>query len=220
MLQRGEIQIAGGGELVVEAVAAVARGWSRSGDAPTRGGTWNIHLNVILVTKGFFIDYGALRRAWGDLNIECRRIGGTPIEAACALRECIKYAALAVSEKSTDDKHRNRAPGMVEWSDALLFEWIKAFKRFRRTRTYGVLYRLPKPEKLDLSEFVHVAIATWSSQRRGFVLRSPLLGSIPGDKSATAQERVAAWFDRLLPGGLAGAPGGNLAGARACEWKR
>lgn len=150
---------------------------------------WNVHLNVLLVHKGF-IDYRALRAAW-HWNVELQPVVPTQAGVANALREIIKYNVLSVAEKSADKAaaRRSPAPPMVEWTDPELWEWICAFRRFRRTRTYGVLYRLPKPEKLDHAGFQVVGFGTWSSRGRRFVVRFPLLDSIPEDKSNREQAR-------------------------------
>ena len=149
-------------------------------EAPLGAGRdWNVHLNVLLVHDGF-IDYRALRAAW-HWNVELKPVVPTQSGVASALREIIKYSVQSVAEKSAA-KAGSRAPALVDWTDPELWEWITAFRRFRRTRTYGALYRLPKPEKLDQSEFIPVGFGTWSSRRGSFLLSFPLLDSIPEDK--------------------------------------
>jgi hypothetical protein len=201
-------------------------------------GDWNVHLNVMLVHQGPFIDYGELRRAW-YWQVEFRRVHGTEAGIAAAMREVIKYAVQTVAEKSEsktrrgavgsqcgdqslrperaadagrrrgalggcavssgrsestelDDRRAGRpatAPAFVDWSDDAILEWLEAFRRFRRTRTYGQLYRLPKPAQLELWQFVHLGLITWHGSSRGYVARFPLLDSIPGDKSTSPAER-------------------------------
>lgn len=141
---------------------------------------WNVHLNVLLVHDGF-IDYRALRAAW-HWNVELKPVTPTQAGVASALREIIKYSVQSVAEKSAS-KAGGGAPALVDWTDAELWEWIRAFRRFRRTRTYGVLFRLPKPEKLDQSEFVVIGYGSWSPRGGRFTLCFPLLDSIPEDKS-------------------------------------
>lgn len=159
-----------------------------------RGRDWNVHLNVILVHRGW-LDWHAFREAW-HWNVQFRQVRAQRDSIGAALRELIKYAVQSVAEKSADKARQgtSAAPPFVEWTDAEIVEWIRAFKRFRRARTYGALFRLPKADKLDLGAFVHVAVARWSRAAGRFRLRFPLLDSIPGDKSVPVHDRVAAFF--------------------------
>lgn len=59
---------------------------------------WHVHLNVILVTRGWF-DYAKLRHLW-HWNVEVRRLASTETAIAAALTEIIKYSCRAVPEKS------------------------------------------------------------------------------------------------------------------------
>ena len=160
---------------------------------------WHPHLNVILVTSGWF-DYGKLRAMWAN-NVHIERVMPnarykTMEDAVSAsLRELVKYAVRATSEKSiAKAKHsadlgaaadRPAAPPMVEWNAAEWLEWWYAHKGFRRSRGYGCLFRLddPEPENLDGFE----TVATGQRDARGcMVWRWTLLGSIPGHKSTAA----------------------------------
>ncbi len=64
-------------------------GWDR---------TWNVHLNVILVHRGF-LDWRTLQEEW-KYGCHFERIKGGREELERALREVIKYSARAVAEKS------------------------------------------------------------------------------------------------------------------------
>jgi hypothetical protein len=206
-------------------------------EAPLSGRLeWNVHLNVMLVHRGAFIDYGELRKAW-HWQVEFKRVHGTEEAIARAMREVIKYAVQTVAEKSEraprrgdararassatrerelpasgrdgqarapldgspagrdgerargNDSPRERAPAFVDWPDWAILEWLAGFRKFRRTRTYGALYRLPKPERLELADFTHLGLITWRGTSQGYVARFPLLDSIPGDKSTSYAER-------------------------------
>ncbi len=100
--------------------------------------SWNVHLNVIHVVKGRF-DYKEVRKRWGS-NVELRVIQGTPEDIAKAFLEVVKYAAKHIGEKSEDGKH-TKAQGMTSWSFEQFHEWFIAGKGFRRSRSYGCLYR-------------------------------------------------------------------------------
>jgi hypothetical protein len=216
---------------------------------------WNVHLNVLLVHRGTFIDYGELRKAW-HWQVHFKRVHGDAAGIAAAMREVIKYAVQTVPEKSgaraADRREAERgeaaplssdradhydagvwrdpaasgdqsarldrearecspgAPAFVEWRDVEILEWLAAFQRFRRTRTYGELYRLPPAEKLDRSKFLELGLITWQGRAGGYAARFPLLDSIPGDKSASAAERWARLCRAL---GYHGPPAERIRGA-------
>src|SRR5262249_48375599 len=61
---------------------------------------WNVHLNVILVVKGF-LDYKKLRRLW-HWNVELQPLAKGPGVVKGALCELIKYAVAATVAKSAE----------------------------------------------------------------------------------------------------------------------
>lgn len=98
-----------------------------------------------MLTTGW-LDYKAFREQWG-FNVEFKKHedfsdGGM----AGMFNEMIKYSVRALPEKSNDDKHRNVAPAMVEWTGDELIEWDTAMNGYRRTRGYGSLHGLGKPD--------------------------------------------------------------------------
>ena len=104
---------------------------------------WNIHANGILLTSGW-LDYAKLREKWG-FDIEIREHHDFSDRGMAGLfNEMIKYGVAALPEKSSDEKHT--APAMVEWSGDELIEWDTAMHGYRRTRSYGSLYGLGKPD--------------------------------------------------------------------------
>jgi hypothetical protein len=157
---------------------------------------WNVHLNVILVSRGF-VNWGELRAAW-HWNLEIRRLPKAPGAISGALAELIKYAVTATVSKSEDHAARSPAPPMLEWSGTELTEWLCAMHAFRRTRTYGVLYRLPEPEP-DVGPIVWLGQVRMQHGR--YVHAIPLLDSIPEDKSLypTALSRYLRFCQRLKP---------------------
>lgn len=191
--------------------------------------TWNVHLNVMLVVRGF-CDYAKLRRLW-HWNVEFRKLPTGDLEGLRrSFRELIKYAVQATSEKSesksTDrggdvgsvpeipghalpeggetagmlgDSIRAGAPPMLAWTGAELAEWLTAMHGFRRTRSYGCLYGAPKPEPADLQAFVWVGFVRWRDG--AYRLNVRLLDSIPEDKSGVADplERWRNYRRRAIP---------------------
>lgn len=90
-------------------------------------------------------------------------------------------------------------PALIEWTAAEFWEWFRAHKGFRRSRGYGCLYRVRRVrEPVPDSGWQTTHMGTRGA--RGFVIRSVLLGSIPGDKSSTmdARERLKAHLRKLV----------------------
>jgi hypothetical protein len=86
----------------------------------------------------------------------------------------------ATARARSDD--RAAAPALIDWTAAEWIEWWEAHQKFRRTRTYGELYGIAKPEPESLDGFVAVGFV----RREGtqLIRRLTLLDSIPGDKSS------------------------------------
>lgn len=84
------------------------------------------------------------------------------------------------------------APPMIEWTAEEFIEWWLAHQKFRRSRGYGCLYRLGKPEKESLDGFA--ALCQIRRRSAGYWMGSPLLEFIPGDKSTKVDNR-----DRQFP---------------------
>jgi hypothetical protein len=179
------------------------KGWLATLEAPLgSAGTWNVHVNVLWVTDGSYLDWDDLKKAWGAW-IRCERVGARSKRGVCdeqelerSLRELIKYPVRTVAEKSKrkpKNGERPPAPPMVEWTADQWLEWWYAHKGFRRTRTGGVLFKLPKPEK---ARQACRALGTvhWKGGR--YRHSSGLLSSILGDKSTkdlTAESVLTAY---------------------------
>jgi hypothetical protein len=135
----------------IRAVAGGRNKWSIDGalviqEAPLgRDRDWNIHLNVLLLTRGWF-DYKGFQAAFG-CSLKVRQHDRfDDIGIARLFNEIIKYSTRTVPEKSSDGNH-DIAPSMIEWTPAEFLEWHKAQKGFRRTRPYGCLHGVGKPAR-------------------------------------------------------------------------
>lgn len=169
--------------------------------------TWHPHLNVIVITRGFF-DWSAWWAHWGCVS-DWKPIAGGPQSVAAAFRELIKYAVRAVPEKSAakagisdsgsgDNGDRPSPPAMVEWSASEWLEWWGAMKGRRRTRTYGELFGLNVDPEPATGSWVTIGRALWDGSR--FCASFPLLESIPGDKSIRRiRDRRERYFENLTP---------------------
>jgi len=205
-------------------------------EAPLGGSRdWNVHLNVILVVKGF-LDYGKLRRIW-HWDVHAQKLAVGPGVVRGALCELIKYAVAATVAKSADkavcgdqagegdagsisargpggpggaaSPPRVSAPPMLEWTGAELLEWLLAMRGFRRTRTYGCLFRLKRPKAEDLGQIVWLGRVDYAGG--GYRLSSRLLDSIPEDKSS-GLSGVAAYVAMLRGLALPGIKGAGTLG--------
>lgn len=118
---------------------------------------WNVHLNGIILSKGF-LSYKELRAAWG-CNIEIRqhKMRRSPAQLEHDLHalfnEMIKYPVITVAEKSQDKatRHVTDAPALTDWTPAEVIEWHEANHGFRRTRAYGSLHGIGKPDRPNVT---------------------------------------------------------------------
>lgn len=120
-------------------------------------GTWNIHLNAILIFTGR-PDYKALRAAWG-FNVELKQLGAqyhgwqpTEQSIASAIAEVVKYPLKHVGDKPAVELAGGgweSAPGLTQWPYARFLEWYEAHRGHRRTRASGCLYDVESPPPLD-----------------------------------------------------------------------
>lgn len=82
---------------------------------------------------------------------------------------------------------RAPAPPMVAWPHACLDEWWSAQKRMRRTRTYGWLFRVPKPAPIDMDLVEWMGLIEWEGVRYSVDL-------VPEDKfSSSRAEKRHRW---------------------------
>ena len=103
------------------------------------------------------------------------------------------------------------APPMLEWTAAELIEWMKAQRGFRRTRSYGVLFGLKKPEREEIGPIVWLSTFSSRGGGRGYHVHSDPFRFIPEDKSSglSAAER---WLGLKKALGLAGIAGARTLG--------
>lgn len=84
---------------------------------------------------------------------------------------------------------RVKAPAFVRWPAERKVEWVEAHQRFRRTRSYGVLFKTPKVEreKISYEDVLWIGVLRYSASH-GYVFSinpgaESAISSIPGDKS-------------------------------------
>ena len=73
-----------------------------------------------------------------------------------------------------------QAPPMLAWSPESWLEWWDAQQRFRRTRSYGCLFKTPKPEPKGMHDVEWLGVIGWHN---GEYKTSGPLCLAPGDKS-------------------------------------
>lgn len=155
-------------------------------DPLSAAGDWNVHLNAILLVEGEF-SFAAVREAWG-CNVHLQQVTPDAGGLARAVSELCKYAAAHVGSKSAA-KHADgasKAPPMTQWAGERWREWYDAQQKFRRTRSYGALYRVPAPESEPLDGVEWVGVIRFCDSGRYWV------DLIPGDnfsRSAAAIPR-------------------------------
>lgn len=166
----------------------------------TNAKDWNVHLNVIHIVHGRF-DFKTVRAMWGN-NVEIRQLNGKPEDIAKTFLEVVKYAAKHIGEKSTDGKH-TKSKGMIEWSFDQWHEWFIAGKGFRRSRSYGILYKFEgMPDKgIDLANVDWVGTVRHTGTRYKFTPSkrlSAVVDLIQADNFAPESKNLALPPDDLV----------------------
>lgn len=97
------------------------------------------------------------------------------------------------------------APAMIDWSDDQIREWWEAGLRFRRTRSYGLWFKIGDPERdQDLGEVRWRGRVWWDHRASAYAVERAGLVSvdlIQGDKSGSRTARS----DNFLGSGPGGA---------------
>ena len=175
---------------------------------------WNVHLNAFLVCDGWLDFGDLREAWHWDLHIKPLRGSHDAIAAAfrelvkyAAAPVSLKSAEHATRsaaglEVSTGDLVGQRGAGwsdtgtykgadgmpapppMLDWPAERWIEWSDAQQRFRRTRSYGCLFKTPKPECPGLEDVEWLGKIDWHNG--GYQL-SAALNLIPGDKSTNAR---------------------------------
>lgn len=159
----------------------------------TNSKDWNVHLNVIHIVHGRF-DFKTVRSTWGN-NVEIRQLTGKPEDIAKTFLEVVKYAAKHIGEKSADGQH-TKSKGMIEWSFDQWHEWFVSGKGFRRSRTYGCLYKFDgMPDKgIDLANVEWVGTVRHTGTRYKFTASrrlSAVVDLIQADNFASGSSSLA-----------------------------
>ena len=143
---------------------------------------WNTHLNVILLTRGW-LSYENLRDAWG-WNTEIRQHNRFDERGMSDLfNEMVKYAVKTTPTKSIEKyiRHDTNAPAFIDWTPAEILEWFEANQHFRRTRAYGCLHGIGKPERPDTQPRRWLGSVTWHPTGYEITWRGHNLGDIVND---------------------------------------
>lgn len=158
-------------------------------------GNWNVHLNVILQNDGY-LDYAKLRAAWGH-HLYIQQLDRDPVKLAGALREVLKYSVQIVPTKSAAKRarHETDAPAMIEWTADQFVEWWRAQAGYRRTRTYGDLYKVEKEEAPTLD----TAAIKWLGSVLFSLDGSYSVSLIPADKFSVSNSFTPDNYREYVP---------------------
>lgn len=155
---------------------------------------WNVHINVLFLTASWF-PFKELRAEWGS-QLDIRRYDDFDDHGQAKLfNELIKYATRALPEKSEDASH-SVAPAMVEWTAPEFCEWWQANKGFRRTRAYGSLHGIGKPEHDAVMPEVWLGRLDYAQGRYKVHMRRTNLREL----AAEQLDKGAAWGLDLIRG--------------------
>lgn len=102
-------------------------------------GSWNIHINLILLIKGRF-DYADLWRLWDKGGVYIQQIPRAGVLKA--FRELIKYTTKIVPAENDQPINPKtgfaKGPPFIEWPKERVIEWFQC--KYRRVRPCGCLY--------------------------------------------------------------------------------
>jgi hypothetical protein len=162
---------------------------------------WNVHLNVILCVEGEF-DYGKAREAWGyHVWFPPSPLKGDAESLARTEQELVKYSAKHTGEKSAEKfaAGESAAPPMTSWPHARWMEWWFAQRptndkgratAFRRTRSYGCLYKVEfEQETLDMSQVIWVGSIEYGPDGRYRAQLKETVHLIPEDNFSRNNRR-------------------------------
>jgi hypothetical protein len=180
--------------------------------------SWNLHCNLVLLVQGRF-HWSEARQEWyrrtralfddKHRDFQCHFKDITGADLWKAARELIKYSVKHVTEKQLNQKgapahgdsatdgttctpagERHGAPGLTEWPIERFIEWWEAGKGFRRTRSYGALFKVSAPPKRSLDGVTWVGRINYNEATGEYETRAFSKGEaasinlIPGHNSA------------------------------------
>src|SRR5882672_627883 len=196
-----------------------------------RSNAWNVHLNLLLVSKpsaGPYgrPDYAPLNEAWGA-GIRWRTIPqGNRDAMRHAILELVKYPLQTVASKSAKDRPRKfaadgreltPAPPMIEWPAEFFCEWWRAHKGFRRTRSWGLLYRGALPDVGERNLERVDWLGTVSVSPAEVVVHRPTRATLETERARRRRELVHQRLMSVDPGYNAAV---SKRDAEAREWAR
>lgn len=149
---------------------------------------WNVHINIVLCVEGRF-DWGAFRAKWTELTkhlfptyegtsfqVEMRELPRCDEGALDdALREVLKYAV----------KHQD----MSDLKPERFLEWWNAGQRFRRTRSYGCLFRVGEPDK-EKTEVTWYGRVSWDERAKAYAVFRSGVDLTQANKSGAKTQHV------------------------------
>lgn len=178
-------------------------------------GDWNVHLNAVVCVEGEF-SYKEMREAWGH-NVQFDKVPANIEAMTRMLLEVVKYSAQHIGTKSEDHFQaqadlfniKEVAPAMTDWPPELWLEWWDAQRppgsiravAFRRTRSYGCLYKVKfEAPTIDISAVKWVGAIQFHGGRYHAYLKDgcDLLNSvdlIPEDNFSNIDEEPSYYGD-------------------------
>lgn len=154
-------------------------------DPLSEHGDWNVHVNVVFLVEGR-LDWMALIEQWTaqtrhlfptcdaeHFQIKMRELPRFDDDALDdALREVVKYAI----------KHQD----MSAIAPERFAEWWKAGKAFRRTRSYGVLFRIGDPKR-EFAEVVWHGRVWWDDRASAYAVSAAVSSTQANNSMAKTQ---------------------------------
>lgn len=201
-------------------------------DPLSADGSWNLHVNLVLLVQGAF-NWSDARASWYKFtrqlfpdsrsDYQCHFRDVTRGNLVKTVLELVKYSAKHVSAKNTQKGQQligasgtdarpgspsgleagpmsqpvsagnpAGAPGLTEWPIERFEEWWAAGLGFRRSRSYGVLYRVKATDEAPGLENVQwVGRIRFDADAGRYAVKvSGSINLIPGDNSGSAHRET------------------------------
>ena len=193
-------------------------------------GSWNLHTNLLLMVEGRF-DWSMARQDWykrtrqlfddKHRDFQVHFVDVTKGDLTRTLMELCKYSVKHISCKTDGTIDRvatltqtaSTAPPLTDWPVERFIEWWEAGKNFRRTRSYGVLYKVPALERIGAYAGVVWTGRIKFNRQTGEYERTPI-DLIPADNSGVSLPATDKSTRATGPPGPPGRAPSNDAGSR------
>jgi len=187
---------------------------------PTGEYSWNVHINAMFLVDGHF-DWETVQREWGFgikfqdarsmKNMAANRGRDTDRRSVLlgAFQELLKYSVKHLTgeggKKHSVNGYDRESLGMVDWPADRFVEWWMAHHGYRRSRSYGELYRvIDDRQTMDMSLIQWIGSVGFNTRSNRYSVRIDPRSSIfliKENNSTFLNHQKRANYSNNSPGG-------------------